>query len=97
MSAINTQIIEHAKRIEQFLNDDVVQTAMEVIGKKAYEEFLNATTEDARRMAQAKGIVAREFQDALHGVVQAGEHEAILAERKARDEMATRAPHIQES
>jgi hypothetical protein len=70
------------RRIAEFLKDELVQTALRVLKDSAYADFLGATTEDARVMAQAKAKVVDGFEAALRSVADAGERASIERERR---------------
>lgn len=74
----------HAHRIREFLNDEVVQKAIQVVKDAAYKAFIESKTDEDRRMAQAKSLVANDFELALQVVVDAGERAKTERERRER-------------
>ena len=74
----------HAARIREFLNDELVQTALQAMKDVNYRAFVDAKDDDARRMAQAKALVLGDFEAALQVVVDAGERARITRERSER-------------
>lgn len=72
-----------AARMDAFLKDEVVQSAFLLMKEQAYLEFMQAETDDARRMAQARAKVTDTLEAALRAVVDAGEY--ARTERERRD------------
>ena len=77
-----------ADRMQAFLKDEMVQTAFAVLKEQAYREFLTATDDDARVMAQAKAKVVDTLEAALRAVVDAGEYARNERERAERHPVA---------
>jgi hypothetical protein len=72
----------NGRRIAEFLKDEIVQTAMQVLKEQTYKAFLGATNDDERRLAQAKALVLDGFAVALQSVADAGERASIERERR---------------
>ncbi len=69
-------------RIREFLADDVVKAALQVLKERSYKDFLSATTAEERLNAQAKALVLDDFVVALKSVADAGERASIERERR---------------
>ena len=69
-------------RIREFLADDVVKAALQVLKERSYKDFLAAQTHDERLQAQAEALVLDRFVVALQSVADAGERASIERERR---------------
>jgi hypothetical protein len=69
-------------RIREFLKDDVVKAALQVLKERSYTDFLTAKTHDERLNAQAEALVLDRFVVALQSVADAGERASIERERR---------------
>lgn len=77
--------IEHqAARLDEFLKDETVQEAFGLLKDQAYADFLTATNEEERLMAQARAKVTDTLHTMLRAVVGAGERARIERERLER-------------
>jgi hypothetical protein len=77
-----------AARMEAFLKDEVVVEAFKALEQNAYRNFLTATDNDQRVMAQAQAKVLDTLQAALRAVVDAGERTRTDRERRERAPVA---------
>lgn len=59
-------------RIESFLKDEGVKTAIGELEKRYFGEFKLAASDDARRLAQAKAVVLTDLALELRAVVDRG-------------------------
>lgn len=71
-----------AARIDALLKDETVAEALRLMKESAYQSFLNAKDDDARRMAQAEAKVLDTFGAALRAVVDGGERAKTERERR---------------
>lgn len=85
-----SDVFEHARRIEQFLEDEVVQAAFAAMKQANYQLFLGAKDEPGRVVAQAQAKVLEGFEAALRGVVDAG----ILAKHDQEQRVRALDPRV---
>lgn len=77
--------IAHAKRLQQFLADPLVATALTALERRYYEEYLSADSSEKRVTAWAKGNVLRDLNGALKAVLDDGEMAKDEKNRKEKD------------
>lgn len=70
--------------MKAFLDDELIQMAMQAVKDANYKAFLSAKTEHDFQIARAKAMVLDEFQTALQVVLDAGEMARIVRERSER-------------
>lgn len=75
--------VQSAQRVESFLKDESVKTALLELDRAYYNEFKLAVTEETRRIAQAKAAVLTDFALELRTVVDTGK--LIAANNVRRD------------
>ena len=84
--------IDTGMRIEMFVKDPAVQSAIARIATENYKAFKEATSKDEILMAHARGIVLDQFIDSLQGIVDTGAGARIQRnEREKRELQATAA------
>lgn len=81
--------IREAARVEEFLNDDVIQGALGRLERLYYEEFKLAMSDEARVMAQAKARVRDDVVTELQRIVRNGEHAVMDLQARARHQRST--------
>lgn len=64
---------ERGRRLEQMMNDELMQEALGLVERAHYEEFKAATTDDDRRNAWAKAHNLAELQNKIVMIMEDGE------------------------
>jgi len=81
---VSESVIKAAQRIEQFLEDEAVQAALQVMREQNYALFKASKDDEGRRMAQAQAIAMEAFETLMRGTVDAGERARNELERHER-------------
>lgn len=76
-----------ARRITEFLNDDVVGGVLTRMERRYYEEFLAADTSELRVRAWAKARTLKDLEIEMKTILDASEYEVIVADREAKKKM----------
>ena len=79
-----TDVEIRGERIAQFIKDEAIQEALANMREANYGLFRIATTEEERRMAQARAVVLETFEQSMRVIIGAGERERLERERAER-------------
>lgn len=79
------QRIADARKVETFLQDDVIRAAIETLEQKYIEDMIGAETSEARAKAQGKIHATRALAEELARIVAAGAHEMLIQEWKEKN------------
>lgn len=82
---MSSDIIAAGHRIEQFLKDDAVQSALRAMKELAYIRFMEADDDTKRREAQARAKVLDDFEAMMRATVEAGQREQQANEQRETD------------
>lgn len=76
--------VRDGKRVEEIQKEAVFQEALDRARTKAYQEFLRAETDDARRTAWAKAHAVEELEQELRVTVDRGISAKVEVDRRPR-------------
>jgi hypothetical protein len=77
------ETLSRARRLDEFLRDEIVSSALSRMERQYYEEFKRAKGSDDRVIAYAKAHVLDQFLNELRTVASAGEAVTLQPTRKA--------------
>lgn len=78
--------IRDSQRIDAFLKDPAIESALSRMERRYYEEFLGAENGEQRAKAQGKALTLKDLERELKSILDAGEMETIRLARRLKDE-----------